>query len=171
MKNVTMIAAVGSNLEIGRNNKLIWQIKEDLRFFKEQTMGKPMLMGYKTFFSLRGGKPLPGRQHIILTHNNTSLLQEDSQIKLVRSIDEALRFIEEYKDEIMVIGGASIYKQMLQYAEKLVLTEIDQTKDDADAFFPAFDKNDWTCEQIGDVHYADDIEEPMTYKHLVYTRK
>ena len=80
MKNVTMIAAVGKNLELGKDNKLLWHLPEDLKFFKEQTMGKPMAMGYKTFYSLRGGKPLPGRTHIVLTSRN---LEENSQIKIL----------------------------------------------------------------------------------------
>ena len=65
MKNVTMIAAVGKNLELGRNNDLIWRFKEDMKFFREQTMGKPMVMGYNTFLSLPG--ILPGRKHIVLS--------------------------------------------------------------------------------------------------------
>ena len=70
MKNVTMIAAIGKNNELGKNNDLIWRFKEDMDFFKEQTLGKPMAMGYKTFYSLRQGKPLPDRKHIILTSMN-----------------------------------------------------------------------------------------------------
>ena len=168
MKNLSMIAAIGDNLELGKDNELIWPIKEDLKYFKEHTMGKPMLMGYKTFYSLRGGKPLPGRQHIVLTHNNSRLLQETDQIKIVRSKAEALEFIEKYKDEVMVIGGASVYSLMLEYAEKMYLTRINATCDEADAFFPEFAEEDWCIEQDGEEHTTD---ENVTYKHLVYTRK
>ena len=177
MKNLSIIAAVGDNLELGKDNQLIWPIKEDLGYFKEHTMikgeeeGKPMLMGYKTFYSLRGRKPLPRRKHIVLTHNNNRLLQETDQIKIVRSLDEALEFIEKYKDEVMVIGGASVYSLMLEYAEKMYLTRINATQEDADAFFPEFDEEEWSIEQDGEEHYTEETGEPLTYKHLIYTRK
>ena len=163
MKNVTMIAAIGKNNELGKNNDLIWKFKEDMQFFKEQTMGKPMAMGYKTFYSLRGGKPLPGRKHIVLTSRN---IEENPQITIVRSLEELLKYIEEYKDEVMIIGGASIYKAMLEYADKLVLTEIDAEDKEADAFFPEFNKEEWNNEILSE-HEENNIK----YKHLVYKRK
>jgi len=163
MKNITMIAAIGKNNELGKNNDLIWKFKEDMNFFKEQTMGKPMAMGYKTFYSLREGKPLPGRKHIILTSRN---LEENDQIVIVRSLEELLNYIEKYKDEVMIIGGASIYKSMIDYANKLVLTEIDAEDKEADAFFPSFNEEDWFKEELSE-HEENNIK----YKHLVYTRK
>lgn len=163
MKNVTIIAAIGKNNELGKNNDLIWRFKEDMDFFKEQTMGKPMAMGYKTFYSLREGKPLPGRKHIVLTSRN---LEENDQIIIVRSLEELLKYIEEYKDEVMIIGGASIYKSMLDYADKLVLTEIDAEDKEADAYFPEFDRKEWNSEELSS-HEENNIK----YKHLVYTRK
>lgn len=163
MKNVTMIAAIGKNNELGKNNDLIWRFKEDLNFFKEQTMGKPMAMGYKTFYSLRGGKPLPGRKHIVLTSRN---LEENDQIKIVRSLEELINYIKEYGNEIMIIGGASIYKAMIDYADKLVLTEIDAEDKEADAYFPEFNKDEWNSEELSS-HEENNIK----YKHLVYTRK
>jgi len=163
MKNVTMIAAIGKNNELGKNNDLIWKFKEDMQFFKEQTMGKPMAMGYKTFYSLRGGKPLPGRKHIVLTSRN---LEENPQITVVRSLEELINYIEEYKEEVMIIGGASIYKAMLEYADKLVLTEIDAEDKEADAFFPEFNKEEWNNELLSE-HEENNIK----YKHLIYKRK
>ena len=163
MKNVTMIAAIGKNNELGKNNDLIWRFKEDLNFFKEQTMGKPMAMGYKTFYSLRGGKPLPGREHIVLTSRN---LEENPQIKIVRSLEELIDYIKEYGNEVMIIGGASIYKAMIDYADKLVLTEIDAEDKEADAYFPEFNKDEWISEELSS-HEENNIK----YKHLVYTRK
>ena len=163
MKNITLIAAIGKNNELGKNGDLIWRFKEDMKFFKEQTMGKPMAMGYNTFYSLRGGKPLPNRHHIILTSRN---LEENPQITIVRSVDELLKAIEEYGKEVMIIGGAKVYSTMLEYADKLVLTEIDATDKDADAYFPKFNKEDWDSEIIGE-----NKEDNISYKHLVYTRK
>ena len=163
MNNITMIAAIGKNNELGKNNDLIWKFKEDMQFFKEQTMGKPMAMGYKTFYSLREGKPLPGRKHIVLTSRN---IEENPQIKIVRSLEELINYIEEYKEEVMIIGGASIYKAMLEYADKLLLTEIDAEDKEADAFFPEFNKEEWNNEILSE-HEENNIK----YKHLVYKRK
>ena len=145
MDNISMIAAIGKNNELGKNNDLIWRFKEDMNFFKEQTMGKPMAMGYKTFYSLRGGKPLPGRKHIVLTSRN---LEENDQVVIVRSLEELLEYIETYKDEVMIIGGASIYKAMIDYADKLVLTEIDAEDKNADAYFPTFNEEYWLKEEL-----------------------
>lgn len=159
MKNITMIAAVGKNLELGKNNDLIWHFKEDMKFFRDQTMGKPMIMGIKTLESLP--KLLPGRKHIVLTSRNLEL---DPAVLVVHSIDELLEVVSEYP-EVMVIGGASIYRQMLDYSDKLILTEID-AESDADVYFPKFDKNQWDSEVVGE-----NVEDNISYKHLVYTRK
>ncbi len=163
MKNVTMIAAIGKNNELGKNNDLIWRFSNDLKFFKEQTMGKPMVMGYNTFYSLRGGKPLPGRKHIVLT---SRALDTNHQIEVVRSFDDLLDYIDKYKDEVMIIGGASIYNKMLEYANKLILTKIDASDYNADVYFPHIDENDWNIEELESF-----CEEGIDYKHLVYKKK
>lgn len=163
MKNVTMIAAIGKNNELGKNGDLIWKFKEDLNFFKEQTMGKPMVMGYNTFYSLRGGKPLPGRQHIILTSRD---LEPNPQITIVRSVDELLKYIEDYNDEVMIIGGAKFYSTMMEYADKLILTEIDDEDKTADVYFPEFNKEEWNIIDLGEHE-----EENIRYKHCIYTKK
>ena len=159
MKNITMIAAIGKNRELGKNNDLIWHFKEDMKFFREQTMGKPIVMGYKTLESLP--KLLPGRQHIVLTSRNLDL---DPAILVVHSIDELLEVVSKYP-EVMIIGGATVYQEMLDHSDKLILTEI-EAEADADVYFPSFDKNDWDCEKVGE-----HVEGDIPYKHLVYTRK
>ena len=160
MKNITMIAAIGKNLELGRNNELIWRFKEDMKFFKNMTMGKPIIMGYNTFKSLPG--LLPGRKHIVLTTKDINLGED---VEIVHSIDELLDKIIEYP-EVMIIGGASIYSQMIEYSNKMYLTEIEAESKDADVFFPKFNQDDWDKEIISE------IEESQTkYKHLVYKRK
>ncbi len=163
MKNITMIAAIGKNYELGKNNNLIWRFKEDQQFFKEQTMGKPMAMGYNTFYSLRNGKPLPGRQHIVLTSRT---IEPNPQIVIVRSVEELLKYIEDYGEEVMIIGGAKVYSTMLEYANKLVLTEIDAEDREADVFFPKFNKDEWNSETLSE-HEDNNI----TYRHKVYTKK
>jgi len=160
MKNITMIAAVGKNLELGRNNDLIWRFKEDMKFFKEQTMGKPMVMGYNTFKSLP--KVLPGRKHIVLCFEKIDL---GSEVEVVTSMDELLDKIIEYP-EVMIIGGASIYKQMIEYSDKLILTEVDAEAKDADVYFPTFNKEEWNNKLLSECE-----ENNIKFKHLVYTRK
>lgn len=161
MDNITMIAAVGKNLELGKNNDLIWHFKEDMAFFRSQTMGKPIVMGMNTFDSLP--KLLPKRQHIVLTRQIPNLPKE---VTVIHSIQDLLQYIEEYQEEIMIIGGASLYKQLLKYAKKLILTEIDSEDKNADVFFPTFDKSDWVQEVLSE-HTENDIH----YKHIVYTKK
>lgn len=161
MKNVTMIAAIGKNNELGKNNDLIWHIREDLKFFKEQTMGKPVAMGINTFYSLP--KMLSGRKHIVLTTKNPKL---DPTVVIVHSKEELLKYIEDYGDEVMIIGGASIYSQMMEYAEKLILTEIDAEDKDADVYFPEVKQEEFNKEEL-----CSHEENGLRYKHLVYTRK
>ncbi len=161
MKNITMIAAVGKNLELGKNNDLIWHLKEDMKFFKEQTMGKPIIMGRKTFESLP--KLLPGRKHIILTKQNLDLPEE---VLIFHDKEDLLEYIKAYQEEVMIIGGASIYKEFLKDSNKLVLTEIDAEDETAEAYFPSFDKEKWNKELLKEID-----DEEIKYKHMVYTRK
>lgn len=159
MNNITMIAAIGKNKELGKNNDLIWHFKEDMKFFRNETMGKPILMGIKTLESLP--KLLPGRKHIVITSKKRDLPEE---VRVVHSIEEALEICKEY-DEVMVIGGASVYSQMYNYCDKMILTEID-AESDADVYFPEFEKDEWNREIIGEQE-----EDNISYKHVVYTRK
>ena len=161
MKNITMIAAVGKNLELGKNNDLIWHLKEDMKFFKEQTMGKPIIMGRKTFESLP--KLLPGRKHIILTKQDLDLPEE---VLIFHDKEDLLEYIKDYKEEVMIIGGASIYKEFLKDSNKLILTEIDAEDSTAEAYFPEFNKEEWNKELLKEID-----DEEIKYKHIVYIRK
>ena len=161
MKNITMIAAIGKNRELGKNNDLIWHLKEDMKFFKDQTMGKPIVMGRKTFESLP--KLLPGRKHIILTKQKLDVPEE---VLLFHNKEDVLDYIKSYQEEVMIIGGASIYKEFLEDSNKLVLTEIDDEDKKADTYFPYFDKNEWLKEELSQVE-----ENNIKYKHIIYTRK
>lgn len=159
MKNLTIIAAVGKNFELGKNNELIWHFKEDMNFFKENTINKPIVMGMNTLMSLP--KILPNRTHIVLTTKTFEYL--DKSIIVIHTIDELLVYLKQYECEVMVIGGASIYNQLLDYSNKLLLTEIDAT---ADAYFPMFDKNEWNSKLLGEYE-----EKSIKYKRLKYIRK
>ena len=160
MKNITMIAAVGQNRELGKDNQLLWHLPEDLKFFKEQTMGKPIVMGKRTLDSLP--RLLPGRLHLVLTHQE---IEPNDQIKVFRSIDSLVDFISTLDQEVMVIGGAQVYKEMLDLSDKMLLTEVEASKE-ADVYFPEFDKSAWDCEEL-----CEHQEGPIRYKHLSYTRK
>lgn len=156
-----MIAAIGKNNELGKGNELIWKIKEDLQFFKEKTLNKDIVMGYNTFKSLPG--LLPKRKHIILTRKNIEI---DNTL-VIHTKEELLDYIINKEEEIFIIGGEALYTQMLDYASKMYLTEIDDYCKDADKFYPKFNKEEWD-RTILSSHKTDDN---ISYKHLVYRRK
>ena len=157
---ITLIAAIGKNGELGYNNDLIWKIPEDLKFFKDNTDGKYIVMGINTFNSL--SKLLPNRKHIVLTRRNIEL---DPSVIIIHSIDELLEYINNIDEEIMIIGGSLIYNQMIEYADKVLLTEIDDSRL-ADVYFPEFNIEDWDRLLISSNSYND-----IKYNHVSYTRK
>ncbi len=132
---ISIIAAVGKNRELGVNNNLIWHIPEDLKFFKSKTMNKTIVMGYKTYKSLPG--LLPGRQHVVLTHHTIN----KKEVKVFSDINNLNEYLEHINKEIFIIGGASLYKEYIDKANQIYLTEIDASYEDADVYFPNFDKN------------------------------
>ncbi|WP_077400305.1 dihydrofolate reductase [Microbulbifer agarilyticus] len=138
---IAMIVAMARNGAIGRENTLPWSISGDLQFFKRTTLGKPVVMGRKTFESI--GRPLPGRQNIVITRN--SAWRADG-VEVVSSLEAAIALAETAAQqagasELMVIGGAEIYRQALPLAQRLYVTEVD-AEVDGDAFFPNID-NTW----------------------------
>ena len=138
---ISIIAAMGKNREIGYQNELLWRLPNDMKFFRAMTMGKPILVGRKTFESF-GGKPLPGRTNIVITQDKT--YQREGAL-IVHSIDEALdrgKAAAVPDDEIMIIGGASFYEQLLPLASRLYLTYVDG-EFTADSWFPEFDESAW----------------------------
>ena len=156
--SVSMIAAVGKNLELGKNNNLIWHFKEDMKFFKDTTMGHTVVMGRKTFESLP--KALPGRKNIVISSNAEYQAQGAT---VVTSVEEALQIAD--NEEIFVIGGGKIYAEFLPYADKLYLTEIDAECADADTYFPQFNKSDYIKEIIN-YYDIDGVE----FYHVVYKK-
>lgn len=160
MKNITLIAAIGKNRELGKNNDLIWKIPEDLKFFRENTDGKYIVMGLNTFNSLP--KLLPNRKHIVLTHRDIEL---DPSVMIFHSIEELLSFVSELDEEIMIIGGAMMYSQMIEYASQMLLTEINDSMD-ADVYFPEFNFSEWDRELISEHNYNE-----INYSHVLYRRK
>ena len=133
---ISLIAAMGKNKVIGNNNRLIWNVPEDMKHFRELTKNKPVIMGRKTFESI--GKPLPQRTNIVITRDKN---YKKNGCIVVHSVKESLDAAKG-ANEIMVIGGAQIYKEFLPIADKIYLTIIDEDFD-GDAHFPEFSKSEW----------------------------
>jgi len=127
---ISIIVCVGKNRAIGRNNQLLWHISEDLKHFKTITTGHTVVMGDRTFDSI--GKPLPNRKNIVVTRNK-DLKIEGCEVRY--SLEEVLAEAKKSSEEIFIIGGGQIYNQSLPWADKLYLTIVDDTPEDADTFF------------------------------------
>lgn len=135
---IVIVVACAQNQTIGREGGLPWHLPEDLKYFKRVTMGKPIIMGRKTFESI--GRPLPGRTNIIITRDQNFAAEG---ISVVHSIDEAIDLAkDENPDEVMIIGGAQIYAQALARTDLLHLTQVHQDVE-GDAHFPELDYKEW----------------------------
>jgi dihydrofolate reductase len=131
---VILVAAVGANGVIGRDNDLPWRIREDLQHFKQLTLGHTLVMGRKTYDSI--GRPLPGRRTVVVTRQPGWTADG---VDVVHTLEEALK----YDGHLYVAGGGEIYRQALPYADRLELTEVAQSPT-GDVTFPSFDPADWT---------------------------
>jgi dihydrofolate reductase len=134
---ITVIAAMNKVMVIGIDNKLPWHIPEDLKFFKEITLNKPIIMGRKTFESI--GRVLPNRKNIVIS-NNPELILEGAFVysSLIEAINDNKSFLE-----ICIIGGAEIFKQAIEFADKLYLTIVDVKVINPTVFFPKINFNEW----------------------------
>ena len=128
---ISLIACVGKNNELGKDNQLCFRLKTDMKFFKHKTWKHPVVMGRKTYESI--GHPLPERINYVLTRG---MGQPNGAVIILSDLDN---FLSNMKDDVFVIGGASIYEQALPYADVIYLTEVD-TEANADSFFPKFNK-------------------------------
>lgn len=137
---ISLIAAVDELYGLGKDNQLLCHLPADLQHFKSVTLGKPIIMGRKTFESI--GKALPGRMNIVISRN----LLNNEDVIVAHSLESALELTRGFP-EVMIIGGASIYEEAINYATKIYLTVIHH-QFDADVFFPFFDKTQWNCLEI-----------------------
>ncbi len=163
-----MIVAAAENGVIGRNNALPWHLAEDLRYFKRVTMGKPIVMGRKTFESI--GRPLPGRTNIVITRCET---YQAEGVRVVSGLDEALQLAEDIAlidgaEELMVIGGAEIYAAALPRAQRLYLTEV-HANVEGDAVLPPVDWSEW--QEVSRERHAAVPPNPYDFSFVLFERR
>ncbi len=156
---LALVAAVARNGVIGDKGKLLWRISDDLKWFKKATLGKPVIMGRKTYESI--GKPLPGRRNIVVTRSKS--WSEEGAVR-AGSVEDAIRLAQAFAkedgaEEICVIGGGEIYAQMLGAADRIYLTRVD-AEPAGNVRFPPLDEREWRaspaggCEQGGRNDYS-----------------
>lgn len=149
----SIIVAIGNNNEIGKNNKLLWHIPEDLKKFKEITQGKTVIMGRNTYESI--GKPLPDRHNIVFSKDLKLFSNNyNEKLEICDNFSEIVKKYENSDEEIFIIGGAQVYKKALEsgIVEKLYISHIDFSDDQADTYFSEIDYNMW--KKIEEDEYA-----------------
>lgn len=159
---LSIVVAAGENNEIGKGGRMPWHLPADLKHFKTLTLGKPVIMGRKTFAAI--GKPLPGRRNIVVTRDPN--FQVDG-CEVAHSFMDAL-ILAAGAPEIMVIGGAEIYREALPRAQRIYSTRV-HARFDADTFFPQLDLDDWK-ETAREDHVADE-RNPFAYSFITLERR
>ncbi len=164
---LALIWTLPRNRTIGRNNALPWYLPEDLKYFKRVTLGKPVIMGRKTWDSI--GRPLPGRSNIVITRDPGF---QAAGVRVVGSLDEAIALAEKIclidgAEEAVVIGGAQIYALALPRADRLYLTQV-HAEVEGDAHFPPLDLDGW--EECGREDFAAGGANPYPYSFVVYEK-
>lgn len=163
MKPISMIAAIAENNGIGKDNQLLFYIPEDLKRFKQITSGHTVIMGRKTWESLKN-KPLPNRKNIILT-NSKKITYPGAT--LVTCLEEALQQCSD-ASENFIVGGEMIYRLFLPFAQILYITKV-HANFDADTFFPNIDEHQWELQEV--LEGTSGKELPFTFEFLTYHRK
>ncbi|WP_422083658.1 dihydrofolate reductase [Ulvibacterium sp.] len=164
MNTIAMIAAMGENRALGKDNDLLWHLPDDFKRFKNLTSGHKIIMGRKTFESFP--KPLPNRLHIIVTRDKDYKIPHEDCIT-AHSMEEAINMV---KDDTLsfIIGGGEIYKQGEQFANKIELTLIHTAFPEADTFFPEIDEGTWKL--IGEEYHPKDTKHKFDFTYLTYVR-
>lgn len=163
MQNVTIIVAAAENNAIGKDNKLIWHLKDDLKRFKALTSGHHIIMGRKTFESFP--KPLPNRIHVVITRQSDYKVPEG--VITVDSLEAALK-VAKNDERPYIIGGGEIYKQAMSIADSIELTRVHESFE-ADTFFPEIDENIW--EEIANTFHTKDKDHKHVFSFLTYKRR
>ena len=161
---ISAIVAVDNNYAIGKDNQIPWYLPADLKYFKKKTIHHPVIMGRKTFQSI--GRPLPKRPNIVLTRNPFFTA---NNIFIAYSLDEAIDIAKEHTtNEIFIIGGEKVYEMALPILQRLYITEVDTSTEDATAFFPMIHFEDWTL--IESVTHQKDEKNPFNYTFKVFEK-
>ena len=164
MKTITMIAAVGENNALGKDNDLLWHLPDDFKRFKQLTTDHFIIMGRKTFESFP--KPLPKRTHIIITRDKNYKVKHDDCL-VVHSLEEALK-LSSGDERPFIIGGGEIYKQGEEFANSLEITRV-HADFEADTYFPEIDETIWKL--IGSEYHPKDERHNFDFTYLTYVRK
>jgi dihydrofolate reductase len=160
---ISLIAAIGKNNELGKENKLLWSLPADMKHFKDITTLHTVIMGRKTFESI--GRPLPNRRNIVIT-KNVSYKKEG--VEVAHSLAHALDLIKDKNEEIFIIGGGELYKETMPIADKLYITHVNAEDKEADTFFPEIIPVVWN-EVKHEEHEADE-KNPLPYTFSVYEK-
>jgi dihydrofolate reductase len=165
---INLIAAIGVNRELGYKNQLLCHLPNDLKHFKELTTGQFVVMGRKTYESI--GHPLPNRQNIIVTRNNKFV--EPVGTYVYNSLEDVIHEYQQYNEnqnELFICGGAEIYKQSLKYADRILLTVIENHFNKVDTWFPPFSFLDWKV--TSNIQNEIDEKNPYVHSFIKYERR
>lgn len=160
---IHIIVAASENNAIGKDNKLLWHLPNDLKYFKSVTSGHPIIMGRKTFDSI--GRPLPNRLNIVISRNS---YESTENLVYCNSLPEAINIAKEKDEEIFIIGGGEIYRQSLPLAHKIHFTKV-HTEIAGDTFFPELNENEWEVESS--TFHPKDEKHQFDYTFLIYRKK
>ena len=172
MHGIKIIAAVDRNWGIGYENKLLFHLKEDMRRFRDRTVGNIVVMGRKTLDSLPGGRPLPERENIVLTRKNLTEIAEKvrtygGNLLFMNSVQEVLKYAGNEVREVYIIGGEEIYREFIGYAEEAFITKVGAEKK-ADVFFPDLDRlPEWEKSPLPEKACEDGIR----YEFVTYCKR
>ncbi len=158
---ISLIAAIGKNGELGKNNDLIWHIPGDLKFFKDTTINHKIIMGYNTYLSIGGH--LPKRKNIVIVNDKTLINNET--IFVYDNLEELISKEIHDDEEVFIIGGASMYNYFYDKADKMYLTLIDAEDKEADVYFPKIDEDKWSQTILGE-----NSDNGINYKHVLFER-
>jgi dihydrofolate reductase len=164
MAKISIIVAIANNGALGANNDLLWRLPNDLKRFKQITAGHTVVMGRKTFESLPKGA-LPNRTNVVITRNSHASFDG---CEIFDNLPDAINKHQQ-EEEVFIIGGAQIYEQTIAFADKLYITCVHHTFEEADVFFPEINENDW--ETVESIAYSSDGNHPYPYTFKIFLRK
>ncbi|MFC0344387.1 dihydrofolate reductase [Epilithonimonas hispanica] len=159
---ITIIAAIGKNNALGKDNQLLWRLPKDLKHFKSLTENHPVVMGRKTYESI--GKALPNRTNIVVSRKDNWF---EENILIVSKLKEALKFAKKINENFFIIGGGEIYKQTMELADKLEITYVEEDFE-ADTFFPKIDLKIW--QKTNEEFHAKDDKNDHDFYFQTYER-